>query len=114
MHMLSLSVSGFVRPGEVVAIMGASGAGKSTLLNALTSRNLQGLDASGSSYVNGVRVTPNALTAVSAYIQQDDLFIGTLTAREHLEFQARVRMDRGLSRKARRIRVDDVIQVCKD
>ena len=42
---------------------------------------------SGKRYVNGVAVTPNSLTSVSAYIQQDDLFIGTLTVREHLEFQ---------------------------
>ena len=32
-----------MRPGQVLAIMGASGAGKSTLLNALTFRNLDGL-----------------------------------------------------------------------
>ena len=35
--------TGVARPGELVAIMGASGAGKSTLLNALTFRNLNGL-----------------------------------------------------------------------
>ena len=34
-------------------------------------------------------VSPNSLTAVSAYVQQDDLFIGTLTVREHLNFQVR-------------------------
>lgn len=46
---------------------------------------------------------------MSAYIQQDDLFIGTLTPREHLEFQALVRMDREIPYKARMARVDSVL-----
>ena len=39
-------VSGYCKPGELLAIMGASGAGKSTLLNTLTFRNLDGLSVS--------------------------------------------------------------------
>ena len=39
-------------------------------------------------YANGVPVSTDTLTAVSAYVQQDDLFIGTLTVKEHLIFQA--------------------------
>ena len=42
---------------------------------------------SGKCFANGVPVTPNSLTSVSAYVQQDDLFIGTLTVRETLMFQ---------------------------
>ena len=55
-------------------------------------------------------VTPNSLTSVSAYVQQDDLFIGTLTVREHLNFAAAVRMDKHLSHKQRMDRVEEVMQ----
>ena len=56
-----------------------------------------------------MEVSPNSLTALSAYIQQEDLFIGTLTPREHLEFQALVRLDREIPQKKRMERVDQVI-----
>jgi len=79
--------TGMLKPGQMLAIMGASGAGKSSLLNALTCRNMDGLQVKGKRFVNDCLVTPDCLTAVSAYLQQDDLFIGTLTVREHLVFQ---------------------------
>ena len=61
-------------------------------------------------YANGVQVSANTLTSVSAYVQQDDLFIGTLTVREHLVFQARVRMDKEIHYQARIQRIDQVIR----
>ena len=63
---------------------------------------------SGARYANGIQVNPNSLTSVSAYIQQDDLFIGSLTVREHLIFQACVRMDRDIPYKQRIERVETV------
>ena len=108
--MIFLTVSGVVRPGEFLAIMGASGAGKPTLLNTLLFRNLSGLKVSGLRLANNKLVTPTSLTAVSAYVQQDDLFIGTLTVREHLTFQALVRMDRDIPDKTRMVKVNEIIQ----
>ena len=102
--------SGIVRPGEFLAIMGASGAGKSTLLNTLLFRNLTGLTVSGSRFANSSLVSPNSLTSVSAYVQQDDIFIGTLTVKEHLTFQALVRMDKDIPKKQRYHKVDEIIQ----
>jgi ABC-type multidrug transport system fused ATPase/permease subunit len=92
-------VSGVARPGEVLALMGASGAGKTTLLNALTMRNtMRGVNVEGAVYENGRSVGPRRLAAVSGYVQQQDLFIGTLTVREILTFQART-----ISRKCRQL-----------
>ena len=108
--MIFLTVSGVVRPGEFLAIMGASGAGKSTLLNTLLFRNLSGLKVSGLRLANNKLVTPTSLTAVSAYVQQDDLLIGSLTVREHLTFQALVRMDSDVPEKVRYSKVEDIIQ----
>lgn len=63
-----------------------SGAGKSTLLNVLSHRNISTVRVSGTVMVNGTPVHEE-INTMSAYVQQEDLFIGTLTVREHLMFQ---------------------------
>ena len=79
-------VTGAVHPGEFLAILGASGAGKTTLLNCLTFRTGK-LKVSGQRNINGRAIDTDTLARMSAYIQQDDLFIGTLTVQEQLRFQ---------------------------
>ena len=63
-----------------------SGAGKSTLMNILTFRNCGKLVVQGDVRVNGIEIGRN-IRNISAYVQQDDLFIGALTVREHLQFR---------------------------
>lgn len=101
---------GVAYPGELLVIMGASGAGKTTLLNTLTFRSTRGVSGSGLMAANGQRVSPDMLTSIMAYVQQDDLFIGTLTVAEHLTFQAMVRMDRQIPYDQRIKRVNEVIE----
>ena len=109
-HLCHLAVSGIAYQGELLAIMGASGAGKTTLLNCLTFRSTGKMKVVGERCVNGVPADPDSLARISAYVQQDDLFVGTLTVREHIRFQALLRMDKHLSYAERMIRVDEVIQ----
>ena len=55
-------------------------------MNVLASQNLSQLNISGKIKINGVEVGKR-IKNISAYVQQEDLFIGTLTVREHLMFQ---------------------------
>ena len=63
-----------------------SGAGKSTLMNVLAHRNIAQVQVMGTVEVNGHPIGID-INSLSAYIQQEDLFFGTLTVREHLTFQ---------------------------
>ena len=64
-----------------------SGAGKSTLMNVLAHHNIAQVQVMGTVEVNGYPISIDEINAFSAYVQQEDLFIGTLTVREHLIFQ---------------------------
>ena len=55
-------------------------------MNVLAHRNIGQIQVTGTVQVNG-HPTGLDINALSAYIQQEDLFIGTLTVREHLTFQ---------------------------
>lgn len=79
-------VPGIAKPGELVAIMGASGAGKTTLLNILNFRNRGKLKVKGDVKINGKVADWEMITRHSGYVQQEDLFISTLTVKEHLNF----------------------------
>ena len=79
-------------------------------MNVLTQRNLTNLDVKGSVKLNGKTANVNNITALSAYVQQDDLFISTLTVREHLRFHSRVRMDQSTPEHIRNDRVEQVVQ----
>uniref|UniRef100_F1L0S9 ABC transporter ATP-binding protein/permease wht-1 n=1 Tax=Ascaris suum TaxID=6253 RepID=F1L0S9_ASCSU len=103
-------VSGFACPGELLAIMGGSGAGKTVLLNTLTGIDRANVNVTGVVTINGEELRSADMRRVSAYVQQADLFIGTLTVKEQLQFSAELRMDRSLSKQSRQRRVEQVIK----
>ncbi|KAK0418642.1 hypothetical protein QR680_013685 [Steinernema hermaphroditum] len=112
-------VFGIAEPGEILALMGASGAGKTTLLNVLTMRNLADLEVSGSIQINGRPISRTRLRQISAYCQQDEMFIPTLTVKEHLSFMAALKMGKTHSSKEQKRRVqaalnDLELDKCKD
>jgi ABC-type multidrug transport system ATPase subunit len=86
--------AGYVKPGEMVAIMGPSGSGKTSLLNVLSQRQ----SLSGGSYWSGnVRVNGRTLNKgdfgkIAAFVQQDDVLQETCTTRELFEFSCKIRL----------------------
>ncbi|KAJ0389069.1 hypothetical protein ATCC90586_010746 [Pythium insidiosum] len=86
--------------------MGPSGAGKSSLLDCISGRNGS---AEGSITVNG-EPWSKSMKRLASYVMQDDLFYQTITVREHLVFQARLRMDKTHTVKEQEKRVDAVME----
>ncbi|KAI6197414.1 ABC transporter ATP-binding protein/permease wht-1 [Aphelenchoides besseyi] len=88
-------VYGSATTGNLVAIMGSSGAGKSTLLNVFTNIDQRGIRKHPESQilVNGELITSDQMRSISAYVQQFDMFLGSLTVEEQLRYSASLRMD---------------------
>lgn len=57
----------------------------------MTSRSSH-LLVSGVKCANGVPVNLDSLSSQVAYVQQEDLFVGTLTVKEHLIFQVLIHL----------------------
>jgi ATP-binding cassette, subfamily G (WHITE), eye pigment precursor transporter len=90
--------------------MGASGAGKTTLLNVLNFRNQSKMIVEGEIKLNGHKAKWETITSCSGYVQQDDLFIGTMTVREHLTFLAMLKLGREVTKETKLARVEEIIK----
>eukprot|EP00003_Mantamonas_plastica_P019523 TRINITY_DN3183_c0_g5_i1.p1 TRINITY_DN3183_c0_g5~~TRINITY_DN3183_c0_g5_i1.p1 ORF type:complete len:243 (-),score=69.26 TRINITY_DN3183_c0_g5_i1:25-651(-) len=101
-------VSGVVKPGEILGILGPSGAGKTSLLDVLSGRNNVG-EVFGSICVNGKEMAPGDVKKVGTYVKQSDLLMGTLTVRETFEFNAELRLPGDMSKEEKMKRVDKII-----
>ncbi|OAQ28895.1 ABC transporter [Linnemannia elongata AG-77] len=97
-------VSGLVRPGQVMAIMGASGAGKTSLLDILARRHKSGT-VHGNIYINGRTISHSEYKRVVGYVDQEDTLMPTLTVYETILYSALLRLPRDMSYDAKRFRV---------
>ncbi|ORY03173.1 ABC transporter [Basidiobolus meristosporus CBS 931.73] len=98
------NVHGIVKPGQVMAIMGASGAGKTTFLDILARKNKSGL-VTGDIYVNGRVVSDSQFKRVVGYVDQEDTLMSTLTVYETILYSALLRLPRNMSLEAKKHRV---------
>lgn len=98
-------------PGQLMAIMGASGAGKSTLLDAIAARIKTNAyyTVEGQVMLNGQSATRKAIRSASAYVQQEDALLGTLTPREAISFSSMMRLPASLSSEEKMRRAELLI-----
>ncbi|KAK9441048.1 BMR1-like protein [Metarhizium brunneum] len=101
------NVFGYVRPGELTALMGASGAGKTTLLDVLASRKNIGV-ITGDVLVDGFKPGKQFQRSTS-YAEQLDLHEPTQTVREALRFSADLRQPYETPLAERHAYVEEII-----
>ncbi|RDA83040.1 hypothetical protein CP532_1449 [Ophiocordyceps camponoti-leonardi (nom. inval.)] len=111
---LLAGIDGFVRPGELTALMGASGAGKTTLLDVLAARKTVGVV--GGSIVGHhdegqqqQQQQQQQRRRATAYAEQLDVHEPTQTVREALRFSADLRQPGDTSREERHAYVEHVL-----
>lgn len=103
------NINGFIKPGQLGALMGSSGAGKTTLLDVLAQRKTDG-SIQGQIHVDG-RPLPLSFQRSAGYCEQLDVHESLATVREALEFSAILRQPRGTSREDKLAYVDTIIQL---
>ncbi|KAG2181138.1 hypothetical protein INT43_008720 [Umbelopsis isabellina] len=103
------SISGYLEPGKLLAIMGPSGAGKSSLLDILARKPKRGV-ISGRILINGEVPTRKQFKRISSYVDQEDTLIGTLTVRETLMYSALLRLPRTIPLAIKQKRVEETIR----
>ncbi|CAH6719702.1 pleiotropic ABC efflux transporter of multiple drugs Cdr1p [[Candida] jaroonii] len=103
-------VDGWVKPGQLTALMGSSGAGKTTLLNTLSERLTVGVISEGNRMVNG-HPLDSSFQRTIGYAQQQDVHLPTSTVREALRFSAYLRQPANVSIKEKEEYVEYVIDL---
>lgn len=103
-------VDGWVKAGQVTALMGSSGAGKTTFLNCLCDRVSTGAITDGMRMVNG-KLLDSSFQRSIGYCQQQDLHLSPLSVKENLRFSALLRQSNFVSTKEKYEYVEYIIDL---
>lgn len=101
---VNFAVSGRLKSGQLVAILGSSGAGKTTLLAGISYRFRGPLK--GQRLINGTIVDRKTMTKMSCFVPQFDITLDSLTPNEHMYFMSQLKLDRNWSRSKKMQRIN--------
>ncbi|KAJ5954284.1 hypothetical protein N7501_008563 [Penicillium viridicatum] len=102
-------ISGYVRPGQLTALMGASGAGKTTLLDNLSRRKTEGR-MTGDILLGGSPLS-SAFARSCGFCMQQDIHEALTTVREALQFSALLRQPAEAPRSEKLAYVEHIISL---
>ncbi|KAK9767895.1 ATP-binding cassette transporter snq2 [Basidiobolus ranarum] len=102
-------INGWVKPGQLTALMGASGAGKTTLLDVLAQRKSIG-KVVGDILVDG-RPLGADFQRTTGYCEQMDVHNPAVTVRESLQFSAYLRQPAEVTKAEKDAYVDEIIKL---
>eukprot|EP01114_Cavostelium_apophysatum_P010052 TRINITY_DN2344_c0_g1_i2.p1 TRINITY_DN2344_c0_g1~~TRINITY_DN2344_c0_g1_i2.p1 ORF type:complete len:923 (+),score=187.48 TRINITY_DN2344_c0_g1_i2:174-2942(+) len=97
-RVLLSDVAGWIKPGQMTALMGCSGAGKTTLLDVLAQRKTQG-KVEGKILLNGAPLRAD-FERITGYVEQMDVHEPYFTVREALQFSAKLRQESVITKEA--------------
>ena len=107
-------LSGQVRQGEFVAILGASGAGKTTLLSILSARLSKVGVATGEVTYKEAERDPATWKRTVGYVEQDDAMLSRLTVCETIGNAADLRLsDKGYSKAEKKRRAEETVEMLR-
>ncbi|MED6125857.1 hypothetical protein PIB30_072542 [Stylosanthes scabra] len=101
-------LTGYAKPGQLLAIMGPSGCGKSTLLDTLAGRLGSNTRQTGEILVNGHK--QSLAYGSTAYVTQDDTLLTSLTVREAVHYSAQLQLPDSMSKAEKKQRADFTIR----
>jgi ABC-type multidrug transport system ATPase subunit len=107
-------VSGAVKQGEYLGILGASGAGKTTLLNVLSARLGKLGELQGEVLYNGAKRDPTTWKRTVGYVEQDDAMLPRGTVRETVKYASKLRLPScEFSQDDKARRVEDTLKMLR-
>lgn len=103
------NVTGYARPGQLTALMGASGAGKSTLLETISRRKTEGRTEGNLLFDS--RYLDNTFSRSCGFCMQQDVHEPLATVRETMNFSAFMRQKKERSTEAKLQDVQEILEL---
>lgn len=93
----------------MMAVVGINGSGKSSLIRSLSLRNVKGLQINGEIRFNRTRHCQYIKNLIG-FIENETMFLPSLTIREHLTFRAKISINFGEKKQEINEKIETILE----